>query len=148
MKIEYTYSTTGTNQKNPFVVIDPNIQNWMFSVMQEFINDVVELSARNTELKELFDKDKDFTYGKKGVNSAIGFAAGICNKQYRGGKEDLSENMLPYVQKLFNTYIYNFYTMGTQNNWFYGKKPAPKQIEFVKMQVKFEDKLGLFETVQ
>ena len=142
MKIEYTFSDTGTDANNPFLHLEPNVQDWLFCTMQEFINDAVELSARHPDLQELFIADKDFAYGKKGVNSAIGFAAGICNKKYRGKKQDISKTMIPYVEKLFNI-IVNFYTMGNQKNWFYTKKPIPYQIQFVehKYELELDDKL-------
>ena len=132
IKIEYQYSDTGTDPKNPFLEIDPNSQQYIYDNIQMFVNDVCELTARTPEFKELFAVDNSFSRGKRGRNSCMSFASGLCNKQYRGKRADFSKNQIKHIELIMQI-ASGFYTQGNQKGWF-GKtlRKVPYTVKFVE----------------
>lgn len=139
--IEYLYSDTGTDPKNPFLQIDPEYQQYIYDVIQQFVNDVCEVTARTPELRSLFEVDKTFSRGKGGRNSCMSFAGGLCNKPYRGKRADFSKNQIKHIELLMQI-AQNFYIMGNEQNWF-GKtnKQLPQTVKFVKQKVELHKDL-------
>ena len=132
IKIEYQYSDTGTDPKNPFLEIDPNSQQYIYDNIQMFVNDVCELTARTPEFKELFAVDNSFSRGKRGRNSCMSFASGLCNKQYRGKRADFSKNQIKHIELIMQI-ASGFYSQGNQKGWF-GKtlRKVPYAVTFTE----------------
>jgi len=141
IQIEYQYSDTGTDPKNPFLEIDNNQQQYIYDTIQVFVNDVVELTARTPEFKELFTVDKTFSRGKRGRNSCMSFASGLCNKQYRGKKADFSKNQIKHIELIMQI-ASGFYSQGNQKGWF-GKtlRKVPYTVKFTKKKIEISKDL-------
>jgi len=106
-----------------------------------FVNDVVELTARTPEFKELFTVDKTFSRGKRGRNSCMSFASGLCNKQYRGKKADFSKNQIKHIELIMQI-ASGFYSQGNQKGWF-GKtlRKVPYTVKFTKKKIEISKDL-------
>lgn len=135
IQIEYQYSDTGTDPKNPFLEINNNQQQYIYDTIQQFVNDVCELTARTPEFRELFDVNPTFSRGKRGRNSCMSFASGLCNKQYRGKRADFSKNQIKHIELLMQI-AGGFYSQGNQKGWF-GKtlRTVPYSVKFVKKKI-------------
>ena len=135
IKIEYQYSDTGTDPKNPFLEINPNQQSYIYDTIQVFVNDVCELTARTPEFRELFTVDNTFSRGKGGRNSCMSFASGLCNKQYRGKRADFSKNQIKHIELIMQI-ASGFYTQGNQKGWFGTTlRTVPYTVKFVKKKI-------------
>jgi len=141
IQIEYQYSDTGTDPKNPFLEIDPNSQQYIYDTIQVFVNDVCELTARTPEFKELFEVNATFSRGKRGRNSCMSFASGLCNKQYRGKKADFSKNQIKHIELIMQI-ASGFYTQGNEKGWF-GKtlRKVPYTVKFVEKKTEVSQDL-------
>ena len=141
INIEYQYSDTGTDPKNPFLEIDSNQQQYIYDTIQQFVNDVCELTARTPEFRELFEVDKTFSRGKRGRNSCMSFASGLCNKQYRSKRADFSKNQIKHIELIMQIAC-GFYTRGNKEGWFGDTiRKIPYTVSFSKKKIEVSDDL-------
>lgn len=92
-----------TNAKTQFYEIDQEPEDYLYFWMSKFVCEMAEMCTVDEDLRRELHRRRPNTFpkSKRGPNSILGFAGGMCANKLNNPKKNISEPQLEGIENLF-----------------------------------------------